>query len=305
MHPKFSIQVCCYNSQRYLDETIKSILAQTFKDWELVIVNDGSTDATESIIKKYMETGLPIVYFYQENKGFAHARNKAVRLSRGEWVAILDHDDIWHPEKLEIQNVSTERFPQAKLHFSNSEWFDDEGRIVRRTITDNKFKTGLVSEPFLRLLAEGCFIDSETALINKGALIECGGFDERYAYIVDYDMFLRLAKRHDIYYEDRTLASWRMHSSQATRNMREIMAREYTDLFEDILKSADLPGAVRDKIKRSAVYHALNHSLFELDRKGFKAFLRRTAEAIKLRPMSPRTYLKVIQTFYRASAGKA
>jgi glycosyltransferase involved in cell wall biosynthesis len=239
--PKVSVQICCYNSEKYLDETIVSVLSQSFKDWELVIVNDGSTDGTEAIIKKYIGMGLPIAYFYQKNKGFASARNKALELSRGDWIAILDHDDLWYPEKLEAQNESIKRCPEAKLHFANSEWFTDSGLIVRRTIQDNKFRTGVIAEPFYKLLAEGCFIDSETALIERSSLVECGGFDERYAYIVDYDLFLRLSKEHRVYYEDRVLAKWRMHSAQATNVMKDVLIKEYISLFEEALKGKGLP----------------------------------------------------------------
>lgn len=299
--PKVSIQICCYNSEKYLSEAIGSVLSQTFKDWELVIVNDGSTDGTEAIVKRYIDKGLPIIYSYQRNKGFASARNKALGLSRGDWIAILDHDDLWYPEKLEVQSESIKRHPEAKLHFANSEWFTDNKFVVRRTIQGNRFETGVIAEPFHKLLTEGCFIDSETVLIDRDSLVECGGFNERYAYIVDYDMFLRLAERHAIYYEDKVLARWRMHSAQATSVMKEVLIKEYITLFEEALKEHILPSSVKDKIRKTIVYHKLNHSLVKLNKEGLKAFLRTMMSGVMTRPLSPRTYLKILQTFYRAS----
>ncbi|MFH0771923.1 MAG: glycosyltransferase [Candidatus Omnitrophota bacterium] len=293
--PKISIQICCYNSEKYLEESIKSVLAQSFKDWELVIINDGSTDATEAIVKRYADMNLPIVYFYQRNKGFASARNKALELSRGNWIAILDHDDLWYPEKLEIQNKSLEAYPEAKLHFSNSEWFVEKGEVIRNTIEANKFKTGIINEAYKKLLAEGCFIDSETALIERRALIEAGGFNERYAYIVDYDIFLRLAKRHSFYYEDKVLARWRMHSSQATSRMQETISREYVEVFENALNDNNLPFKIRDKVKKSIVYHKLNRFCFQSSKPVLSDFLRTSMDVIKLRPLSLRTYLKILQ----------
>ena len=101
--PTVSINLCCYNGEKYLREALDSIINQTYKDWELVIINDGSKDSTESIIYEYIKQGYPIVYHYQENHGLGYSRNEALKRSHGEYVAFIDHDDVWMPEKLEKQ----------------------------------------------------------------------------------------------------------------------------------------------------------------------------------------------------------
>src|ERR671930_69372 len=103
MPHKVSINLCCYNGEKYLEETLQSIFHQTYKDWELVVVDDGSIDTTERIIKSHMAAGKLIMYHYQENAGLGSARNKALQLSRGSYIALIDQDDIWLPEKLEKQ----------------------------------------------------------------------------------------------------------------------------------------------------------------------------------------------------------
>src|SRR5438874_5550918 len=103
MNPTVSITLCCFNSERFLAETLRSIIDQTYKDWELVIINDGSTDSTESIIQTFIDRKWPIVYHSQQNAGLGRSRNKAVELSRGEFIALIDHDDLWEPEKLARQ----------------------------------------------------------------------------------------------------------------------------------------------------------------------------------------------------------
>ncbi len=269
--PKFSVQVCCYNSEKYLEDTIKSILNQTYKNWELIIINDGSTDKTEEIVKKFISEGNPIAYYYQERKGFAAARNKAIELSKGEWIAILDHDDLWYPEKLEIQSKSIEKFPEAKIHFSNSEWFKDSGKTIKLTLEENRFDTGVVKDTFLKLLTEGCFIDSETVIMNKSALIDAGGFDENYLYIVDYDAFLRLAKKTDAYYENRVLARWRVHPAQASRIMKETMYREYVELFNDNMKNnPDLPDKVKKEMLKVIASNKIKYALSKLKKGNIK-----------------------------------
>ena len=103
MTPLVSINLCCYNGARHLRETLDSIIAQTFKDWELVFINDGSTDATGSIIEDYIRRGHPIIYRSRENRGLGYSRNEAIRCSQGQYLAFVDADDLWMPEKLEKQ----------------------------------------------------------------------------------------------------------------------------------------------------------------------------------------------------------
>jgi DNA-binding Lrp family transcriptional regulator len=225
-------------------------------------------------------------------------------MSKGEWIAILDHDDLWRPDKLEIQSRSIGRFPEAKLHFANSEWFTDDGKIIRKTVSDGKMKAGLLAKPFYRLLTDGCFIDSETAVMERRSLLELKGFNERYSYIVDYDMFIRMANKYPVYYEDRVLARWRMHPGQATARMEEAVSREYVEVFESVLKEYKLPLKIRDRIKRIMVYHTLSHSIAQLKTSGTRGFLDAVGRGIRMRPHSPRTYLKVLQAFYRASRAR-
>ena len=100
-----SIIICCYNSEEYIEETINCVTNQNYKKWELIFINDGSNDKTEEIILNFIKKNknLSTVYFKQENKGFANARNKGVKLARYDWIAILDHDDFFFPNKLQIQ----------------------------------------------------------------------------------------------------------------------------------------------------------------------------------------------------------
>ena len=123
----FSVMICCYNSEKYLRETIDSVVKQSYTNWEIIAVNDGSTDDTEEIILDYIHQGFRITYHNQENKGFAAARNKAIELAKGEWVAIIDHDDICLLDRLEVQFTHIQENPTAKLFFGDAIHFIDEG----------------------------------------------------------------------------------------------------------------------------------------------------------------------------------
>ncbi len=125
--PKVSINLCCYNSEKNLRETLESIVKQTYKDWELIIINDGSSDSTESIIYEYVNQGFPITYHYQENKGLGYSRNEALSRSQGEYIAFIDHDDIWVAGKLNRQVAFLDQNPEVDFLYSNF-FMLDEGK---------------------------------------------------------------------------------------------------------------------------------------------------------------------------------
>ncbi|MEO8035126.1 MAG: glycosyltransferase family A protein [Acidobacteriota bacterium] len=99
MPPLVSVNLCCYNSERFLEETLQSIFTQTFADWELVVINDGSEDSTDAIIRRHQESGRRIVYHPQANAGLGASRNKAIELSQGKYIALICGDDAWYPHR--------------------------------------------------------------------------------------------------------------------------------------------------------------------------------------------------------------
>lgn len=269
--PLISIQICCYNSQNYLDNTIKSVVGQDFRDWELIIINDGSSDGTERIVENYLNKGLPVIYATQPHQGFPAARNKALELSRGEWIAILDSEDLWLSDKLQIQSGPLKEFPEIKLHFSNSVWFDNQGRALRKNINENKFPGGIIDDAFFKLISQGCFVDSETVIMNKQAIIECGGFNEDYLYMADYDMFLKVANRYGkFYYTNKVLAKWRVHNQQLTSSRKDLVFKEYIKLFTHILDFYTLPALVKREAERVIISNRLKYAFLQLSRAKFK-----------------------------------
>src|ERR1700752_3699749 len=98
-----SIIIPCYNAEKYIDRSIESILNQTYKDFEIIIINDGSTDNSEEVIKKYLTLDNRVKYLKQVNQGVSATRNKGIELAKGEILAFLDSDDVWEPENLEIK----------------------------------------------------------------------------------------------------------------------------------------------------------------------------------------------------------
>ena len=162
----FSIIVCCYNSEKFIEETINSIIAQTYKFWEIIIVNDGSSDNTENIINKFIQKGYPIKYHFNEkNFGFAKSRNIAVNLTKYDWITIIDHDDIMTINRLEVQSKLINRFSKMKFYFGDSEIFKNEKIIstrfnnfnlhYKKSLNDLSFNKDKLTENLIRY---GCFM---------------------------------------------------------------------------------------------------------------------------------------------------
>lgn len=233
--PTVSVNICCYNGEKYLREALDSIINQTYKDWELVIINDGSTDSTESIIKEYIDRGYPIVYHYQENHGLGYSRNEALKRSSGEFIAFIDQDDIWMPEKLEKQIPIFEKDEEVGIVFCNTIFFNDRG-FQKAVYKKWKPPRGRV---FAELLSN-YFLALPSVIIRKKSIETTGEwFDPTFKVIEEYDLFLRISYTWKIDYVDEPLAKWRMHHNSQTFSTPIIFSQEQErmlDKFQTIFK---------------------------------------------------------------------
>jgi len=186
--PKVSIIIPSYKTADLIAACLDSILAQTYSDWEAVVVNDGSPDTPEleTVLQPYMTR---IVYIKQENKRAAGARNNAIRQARGEFVAFLDSDDTWMPNHLASQLAMFAADPSLGLVYSDALLVGDPGN--ERRFTERCPSQGEAT--FATLIVERCQIPISTVVARKEALINAGLFDEKLARCDDYDMWVRTA----------------------------------------------------------------------------------------------------------------
>ena len=212
MPPTVSINLCCYNSEKYLRETLDSIINQSYRDWELVIINDGSKDSTELIIKEYIDKGYPIVYHYQENHGLGYSRNEALKRSRGEFIAFIDHDDIWVPEKLEKQMLVFHSNSEVDFVYSNYFLFDQFKN--KRRLADKKLQpSGFVFEHLLHQYSVGIL----TVLVRRSSFNKLSeSFDSKLKLSEDYDVFMRILYYSKALYINEPLAVYRIHSNMSS-----------------------------------------------------------------------------------------
>jgi glycosyltransferase involved in cell wall biosynthesis len=218
--PKVSVHIPCYNSEKYISEAIKSVLGQTFADFELIIINDGSGDGTEKIIKGFDDSRIR--YFYQDNKGLAATRNKALSVSAGEYITFLDHDDTWLPYKLEKQVALLDAAPGAALAYSNFYRFFPDGKMI--PAFKGKQPTGKIFEISLyRYIVGLC-----TVMVRKSVMDELNIlFDEKLTIFEDYDVFMRILYRHEAVYTVEPLAVYRIHDTRSTMLFKNSYANEF------------------------------------------------------------------------------
>ena len=232
-----------HNGGRYIGAALESVFAQTFRDFEIVLVDDGSTDgSTDEVERRFGGDQLTIIR--QPQQTLRVARPAAVRHSRGDLIAFLDHDDVWTPDKLERQ-VALARESGAALLFSDSLAIDAEGRTIGRMSDQFDLASIDPKHGHRELLRRGNFIPYSTAMVRAGAMRAVGGFDGRYQYVSDYDLWLRLTRRYGMAWTLDPLAGYRIHPSQFTQKNADITLAEHRALLGPITKTASYPREVR------------------------------------------------------------
>ncbi|HEY9297274.1 MAG TPA: glycosyltransferase [Phormidium sp.] len=215
--PLISVIIPLYNSEKTIRETLESVFQQTFSDFEIIAVNDGSKDSTLDIITSIQDPRLKI--FSYPNGGISVSRNQGLSHAQGEFIAFLDHDDLWTREKLESQLKALQENPQAAVAYSWVDLIDEANQFIRpvpRTrVTDNAYE---------KLLLSNFVHTASNPLIRKEALIKVGGFDESITGPDDWDLFLRLAASYQFVTVPQVQILYRMTTGAVSANVFKIEA---------------------------------------------------------------------------------
>lgn len=210
--PKVSVVIPVYNSAKYIEETLDSVLSQTYTDFEVIVVDDGSKDKTPSIVKQYqVKYPEKIRLIQKENGGPASARNAGIKVAWGEFIAFNDSDDLWLPLKLEKQMEHFNSDPQVGLVYSKYTSFRDDKEL--RT----KPEKGYSGWIFTKLLSKS-IIQASTMMVKRECLDAVGLFDESFSLADEYDMSLRIAKKFQCHFVDKELTRYRIHDTNASKN---------------------------------------------------------------------------------------
>jgi glycosyltransferase involved in cell wall biosynthesis len=190
-----SVVIPAFNAGRFIRRTIDSILAQTYKDYEIIVVDDGSTDDTAEVVKVY---GAKVRYVYQENSGDGPARNAGIAVAKGDWISFLDHDDEWLPEKLQLQMELVSRHPELRWCGTNRYQSDGTRRaaVGNAEAIQKSLGGGDYFESYFKAVTKGvCPIITSTMLVHKEVFEQIGVFDSCWLRSADLDMWWRIGYR--------------------------------------------------------------------------------------------------------------
>lgn len=287
--PKVSVIIPTYNRAQLIGRAIQSVLNQSYKDLEIFVVDDGSTDDTERVIKEFQKQDKRIRYIrHEENKGAAAARNTGVKNAKGEYIAFQDSDDEWFLEKIEKQvKVFENTLPEVGIVYTDM-WRITENKkeyfYSPKIMSGNKIK-------YKQALDYGVMnIGIQTALIKKECFNKVGMFDEKFPRLIDLELFIRLSKYYYFYRIDEPLVNYFdadkgiSSNTESLVTARKLILEKY---FEDIKK---------DKKLLVEHYHSISVILRSIgDFKNGRNYLIKTVKAY---PLNVKLLLAVLLSFF-------
>jgi glycosyltransferase involved in cell wall biosynthesis len=212
--PLVSVVIAAYNMANYLPMAIESVLTQTYENVEILVVDDGSTDATEACMQGFLQHPK-VKYIRQANQGQAVAKNRGVREAAGEFVAFLDADDTWVSDKLELQMRVFSGVDKVGVVYSKFYFVDPEGKIIRESVEE--LRRGKISGPLL----VSNFIGFGTTVVRKSCFDRLGYFNEEIGMGIDYDLWLRYSAEYEFDFIDKPLLNYRVWDGQMSKNYRK------------------------------------------------------------------------------------
>jgi glycosyltransferase involved in cell wall biosynthesis len=226
-----SVVIPTYNRSKLVTQAVESVLYQTIKNIEIIVVDDGSTDNTRDVLEPY---GSALKYIFQENQGVSVARNVGVAISKGELIAFLDSDDLFVPEKIEKQLSAIHQYPDAALAYSNIAYCDANGSFIRNGSGYEMFLSGMIAEKVL--LRKAMCGWPQTWLIRRSCFDRLGGFDPNFAMSEDRDFSVRAAFNYPLVGLSEALTLVRIHTvaNRLGRSRAELREHYYFKFLDKL-----------------------------------------------------------------------
>jgi glycosyltransferase involved in cell wall biosynthesis len=252
--PKVSVVIPTYNRAHFLPETIQSVLAQSFQDFEIIVVDDGSVDSTKEVVDSFQDRRIS--YIYQENQGGSAARNTGIKASSGEYIVPLDSDDILLKDAIEKGVQTLDSHPEAAFSYGHAHLIDERGQVF--SILKQRQKLSYVGKSVDKIeefLILGDYVPGCTIMIRRKCLFDVGLFDPTFPGSQDYELVVRLTRKYPIAYIAEPLAKYRIHPGRLSAN-RELDEREKTDsrILEGIFSDAELSPLLSSQRSRAYFY---------------------------------------------------
>lgn len=234
--PSITVSLSAYNNEKFIEKTIQSVLSQTFRDFEFIIVNDGSKDDTLKIIEKYAKQDARIIVIDRGNKGIIASKNEILALAKGVYIANIDGDDIALPERFRLQKDFLDSHPEMVCVGSDTELIDEKGRFLTK-ITHNR---GLdIRKGILEGHGE---ITNPAAMIRTDAFKKIGGCHTDYLYAEDLDVWLRLDEMGGLDNIPIALTQYRIHPNSASEKFGATQRQSALKACQDAWKRRNIEG---------------------------------------------------------------
>ena len=268
--PEVSVIIPYYNDEQFIDEAILSVINQTYQDWEIVVVDDGSNNDARRLIQKYPGR---ILYFHQENRGAGAARNLGVSKAHGKWLAFLDADDVWYPHKLDVQLKHASRHPEADFIYADMDTIDEKSQIIgERFLTVKRRRKKRKPLSLRSLVFQGRpFPYPSTVLVKKKCFLKAGGFNALFRgnYHEDFECFARIAQTSSLQFISESLVKYRVSAPNKRLNIstREVNWKLLLDSLREMWSEEPIKLQVLSRyyakhfIQKGTRYLALNRHL--------------------------------------------
>ncbi|MFH1230501.1 MAG: glycosyltransferase family A protein, partial [Planctomycetota bacterium] len=287
--PLISIIIPAYNRGHLLKRTIESVLTQTFHDFELIIVDDGSTDDTKEVVGNLQKRDSRIKYIWQKNSGApARPKNTGIKNSKGEFIAFLDDDDEWLSQKLEKQIQLFRNSQKRNLGFIGCNAFIVNGKNNKT----QEYITPRYKNIFRKLLESDFIWSSSSIIIKRKVFDDIGLFDERLKMADDWDMWIRIARKYDFDFVPEPLLKYFWHEENFTKTLgglKRVQEHEYIlGKHENLYKK--YPKTYSVGLRKVGTLYLLNG-----DSKTARAYF---IKAIKAAPLYARPYLNLVISLF-------
>lgn len=300
MSPKVSVVVPAWNAASFIERTLDTVAAQTYKDYEVIVVDDGSADDTKGVVDRWLaRTGTAGECIKQANKKIAGARNTGMRAARGAYIALLDHDDLWYPEKLAVSMAELSAHPEADL-VCHWEYVTKDGAKVRLAKHGPEAAAAYES-----LLFKGNALSPSACTFKKEKALSIGGFreDPQFNTVEDYDFWMRFSRAGTIRFIPRALGEYQLVERAASR--RVVYHHDNTEaLLKDHFQSlyGGRPGlldAIRIRRRLASVYRSALGQLLERGEEPElrRSYMRRMLAAF---PLDPKNVVRALQALTRS-----
>jgi glycosyltransferase involved in cell wall biosynthesis len=223
-----SVVTATFNMGNYLSETVRSVLSQSYQNFEMIVVDDGSQDNTQEVMKSFLNDPKIRYVRLDRNRGQTAAKNRGLAEAKGRYVGFVDADNLWKPFKLEHQLPLFKNSERIGVVYSDAEYIDENGKIL--PYKKRNYHEGLITNELLL----SNFVNFNSALVRRECIQEVGGFDENLSMGIDWDLWLRISTRYEFAFLPEQTYSYRLWANQMSHQKKKRFqnAMKILDKFE-------------------------------------------------------------------------